>query len=301
MTKTSTNHAALPSAEVVAAARELARAGRWQRALRLLDSTVTTERHDRAALAVAGAEIALEHDWFGGTDTVGARIAVADVALAGLTEPAGRWDLDFVRLRHAYFRLLMRDGRFRFGPAGKDPAETAGLRRRSRELCDTAPDEVRRGWARMYLGLIVDNVFAERETARSHYELALRAGESADDLLAREALRHLGDHDHDNLDHARALERWSRATALGARAGNVPGTLSQQLLLAVLARDDGDEPAATALATEVARWAEAMGATRLATQATAFLTGTDPTRGSTKGPATEPATGPATGPKNNDS
>jgi hypothetical protein len=280
MTKTSTHHAALPLAEVVAAARELARAGRWQRALRLLDSTVATERQDRAVLAVAGAEIALEYDWFGGTDTVGARIAVADVALAGLAEPAGRWDLDFVRLRNLYFRLLVRDGRFRFGPGGKDPAETAELRRRSQELCEQAPDEGRRGWARMYLGLIVDNVFAERDAARSHYELALRAGESADDLLAREALRHLGDHDHDNLDHAGALERWSRATALGARAGNVPGTLSQQLLLAVLARDTGDEPAATALATEVARWAEAMGATRLATQATSFLTGTDPTAGS---------------------
>ncbi|WP_413760162.1 hypothetical protein [Streptomyces sp. MMBL 11-3] len=277
MTKTSTHHASLPLPEVIAAARELARAGRWQRALRLLDSTVTAERPERAALAVAAAEIALEHDWFGGTDTAGARIAVADVALAGLTEPAARWDLEFVRLRRAYFRILVRDGRFRFGPAGKDPAETAELRRRSEELCGQATDGVRRGWARMYLGLILDNVFAEREAARSHYELALRAGESGDDLLAREALRHLGDHDHDNLDHAGALERWSRATALGARAGNVPGTLSQQLLLAVLARDGGDEPAATALATEVARWAEAMGASRLATQATAFLTGTDPT------------------------
>ena len=39
------------------------------------------------------------------------------------------------------------------------------------------------------------------------------------DLLAREALRHLGHHDHDRGDHQLALERWGRATALGARAG----------------------------------------------------------------------------------
>ncbi|MFJ8934639.1 hypothetical protein ACIRL0_02845 [Streptomyces sp. NPDC102365] len=279
MTKTSTPHAALPVAEVTAAARELARAGRWRRALCLLDATVTTEPRDRAALALAGAQIALERDWFGGTDTADARIAAADSAIGGLTEPVGLWDLDFVRLRHAYFRLLLGDGAFRFGPAGKDPAELAELRRRADELCERAADDVRRGWARMYLGLIVDNLFAERDEAPAHYELALHAGESADDLLAREALRHLGDHDHDNLDHERARQRWTRATALGARAGNVPGTLSQQMLLAVLARDTGDEPAATALATEVARWAGAIGAVRVASQATAFLTGTDPTTG----------------------
>ncbi|MDQ0947608.1 hypothetical protein QFZ24_001531 [Streptomyces phaeochromogenes] len=277
--KTSTAHAVLPVDVVVAAARELARAGRWQSALDLLDRAVTDEPHDRAVLALAGAEVALEHDWFGGTDTVDLRIAAADRILDELTGPVGLWDLDFVRLRHTYFRLLRGDGTFRFGPAGKDPAELAELRRGAQELCERADDEVRRGWARMYLGLIVDNLFAERDAAPAHYELALGAGESGDDLLAREALRHLGDHDHDDLDHARARERWTRATALGARAGNVPGTLSQQLLLAVLARGRGDEAGAAALATEVARWAGAIGAVRIEAQATGFLAGVDPTAG----------------------
>ncbi|MCZ0985148.1 hypothetical protein O1M54_04555 [Streptomyces diastatochromogenes] len=57
----------------------------------------------------------------------------------------------------------------------------------------------------------------------------------------------------------------------------MPGTLSQQLLLAVLARDAGDEAGAVALAAEIVRWAETIGADRLAAQASAFLTGTDPT------------------------
>jgi hypothetical protein len=278
-TKASTTHAVLPLDEVVAAARELARAGRWQRAADLLGSAAVTEPHDRAALALACAEIALERDWFGGTDGAAEPIAAAQQAFDGLTEPVGLWDLEFVRLRHAYFRQLLGDGTFRFGPTGKDPAELAQLRRHAEELCERAPDDVRGGWARMYLGLIVGNLFAERDAAPAHYELALRAGESGDDLLAREALRHLGDQDHDDGDHARARERWTRATGLGARGGHVPGTLSQQLLLAVLARDGGDEAAATTLATEVARWAGALGAVRIEAQATGFLAGADPTAG----------------------
>jgi hypothetical protein len=49
------------------------------------------------------------------------------------------------------------------------------------------------------------------------------------------------------------------------------------LLLAVLARDAGDEPGAVALAREVARWAGALGAARLEGQATRFLADADPT------------------------
>ena len=71
----------------------------------------------------------------------------------------------------------------------------------------------------MYLGLIMDNIYGDRGAAPAHYQAALRAGEFSDDLLAREALRHLGDHDHDHGDQEVALERWRRATALGARAG----------------------------------------------------------------------------------
>jgi hypothetical protein len=49
------------------------------------------------------------------------------------------------------------------------------------------------------------------------------------------------------------------------------------MLLAVCARDAGDEAGARALAGEIARWASAVGASRLETQASAFLAGADPT------------------------
>lgn len=270
--------------ELLAAARELSLAGRWDRALRLLDATTCATPADRARLALAAAEVALQSDWFGGTELTAGRAAYAEKQ-----SPGTDWDLAFVRLRHDYFRLLRSEGTFRPGPEGKDPEAVAGLRRFAQGLREDARDGVRRGWASMYLGLIADNLFAERTTAPVHYEAALRAGESGgDDLLAREALRHLGDHDHDTGDHDRALERWRRATFLGARAGMVPGVLTQQMLLAVLARDTGDEAGASALAREIARWAEAIGADHVHTQATAFLTGTDPTAaprdGGTAGP-----------------
>ncbi|AOR30256.1 hypothetical protein BFF78_03550 [Streptomyces fodineus] len=259
--------------QLLAAARELSTAGRWERAALLLDSVTAGDRADRARIVRAHAEVALDRDWFAGTDTAAARIEAAEREF-----PDGDWDTGFLRLRHTYARLLHVAGTLCIGPAGKDPEALAALRDRARDLYERAPDEVRRGWAAMYRGLIADNHFADRTTAAGHYTRALRAGQDGtDDLLAREALRHLGDHDRDGGDRERAEERWCRATELGARAGAVPGTLSQQLLLAVLARDKGDEAGATALATELARWAGAIGAERLRASATAFLTGADPT------------------------
>jgi hypothetical protein len=270
---TSTATAVAPVEELIAAARELSVAGRWERAFRLLDGASADDPESRARIARAAAQVALDKDWFAGTDTAGARLQAAEKEF-----PDGDWDVDLVRLRHTYGRLLLVDGALRFGPEGKDPQALASLLREAEALRDGAPDEVRRGWAAMYVGLITDNHFADRAAAPAHYAAALHAGESgADPLLAREALRHLGDHDHDSGDHARALDRWRRATALGAGAGTVPGTLSQQMLLAVLARDTGDEAGARALAAEIARWAGAIGAARLAAQAHAFLAGADPT------------------------
>lgn len=268
----------LPVTEVVAAARELALAGRWQRAADLLDAATAGRLQARASLAVAAAEVAVESDWARGAETAADRLAAAERQITTTDVDVGRrWDLAFARMRHTYAGLLVVDGRFSFGPRGKDPDAVAALERQLEELTAAAPDPVRRGWAAMYRGLVLDNVRAERGAAPAWYEQALAAGERGDDLLAREALRHLGDHDHDHGDHERAAKRWARAAELGAGAGAVVGTLSQQLLLAVLARDAGDEPAAAALAEQVATWASALGATPLATQATAFLAGTDPT------------------------
>lgn len=260
--------------EILDAARELARAGRTARALTLLDSVETSDPADRARLALAAADALMETAWFTDFGGLPARLATVDeLATAAELAPDDRWDLAFLHLRHDYAALILGDGSFQPGPDGKDPGTMAALRRRGGELRNTAPDPHRRGWAHMYLGLIADNVFAERAAAFPEYLAALEAGETGDDLLAREALRHLGDHAHGDGEHALALERWRRATALGARAGNVAGTLSQQILLVVSARDAGDEAGARALATEIARWAEAMGADRLAERATSLMSG----------------------------
>jgi tetratricopeptide (TPR) repeat protein len=261
------------SDELFAAVRELRLAGRWERALGLLEAAIPDGPAAHARIARAAAEVALERDWFAGTDTAAERITDAEKAF-----PGGDWDVAFLRLRHTYGRLLFVDGSLRHGPDGKDPEALDALLRRARELHDDAPDTVRRGWAAHYVGLITDNHFADGASAAAHYAAALRAGESGpDDLLAREALRHLGGQDHAAGAHDRALDRWRRATALGAGQGTVPGTLSQHLVLAVLARDTGDGAGARALAAEIVRWAEAIGATRLAAQATGFLAEAAPT------------------------
>jgi len=265
--------------EVVAAARELSRAARWERALALLDATSGGDPEDRAHLAVAAAEVAHEAEYSGsGSGQALQRLEAAEELCSTVDiGPAAGWDLAFLRLRRGYFDLLSRGTALEFGPHGKDPEAIDAAERAAEELRDRAPDEIRRGWAHFYLGVIIDNLRGDRKSAPAHYELALGAGESGDDLLTWEALRHLGDHDHDDGDHDRARERWERATALGAAAGAVLRTLSQQMLLAVLARDSGDEAGATALAREIARWAGAIGVARIEVQAKDFLAGIDPT------------------------
>jgi len=261
--------AAVPVSALAAALRDLGRGGRWTEALALADAAVATDPAGRATLALAAAEIAMDATWFSGEDLAGARLTAADAAAVG---PC--WRLDFAHLRYEYFRQQHADGPFRPGPEGKDAAAMDQLRHRLEDLRDGASDQNQAGWASMYLGLVCDNLYGDRPAAPAHYEVALRAGRATGDpLLSREALRHLGDHDHDAGDHTTARERWQEATALGAGAGNVVGTLSQQMLLAVLARDTGDPAGADAIAAEVLRWTEALGVVRLADQARAFLAG----------------------------
>jgi tetratricopeptide (TPR) repeat protein len=250
---------------LAAAARALAHAGRWQDAADLLAAAPPGD----PLLALAAAQVAVESEWFAGTSTTPELLTTASWLAAGLDD-AGRWDLAFVELRHAYRTVLMADGSTR--------TSAEAVRGLAADLDATAPDAARKGWAAMYQGLIADNLLDEPDAAPAHYHAALRAGlDRGDGFLAREAQRHLGGHDHDAGNDEAALDRWRRATELGAAAGNVPGTLSQQLLLAVLARAAGNEAGAVALAAEVARWAAAIGAAALAAQAAAFIAGADPT------------------------
>jgi len=289
----------IPVPVLAAAARALTLAGRFTEATTLLDAAGASDPAAVSAtaiptgsvdaggagrtsgipeLAVLRAEAAVSADYRFGTATAEDALATAEKIVAGTGDAEAEWDLAFLQVRHRYFGELF-DPAARFGSTeGRDPERITRLRHDAAALGASAPDGLHRGWAEFYLGLIADNVYGERDVAPAHYRTALTASESAgDDLLQFETLRHLGDHDHDDGDTDLARDRWERSAAHAARAGSVHGTLAQQLLLAVLARDRGDEPAAVALATEISRWAAATGATRLHSQAQAFLTGQDPT------------------------
>src|SRR5262249_17324454 len=84
--------------EVIAAARDLARGGRWHRAVSLVDATTAAGAQARALLALAAAEVALEADWFSGTSGATGRLSAAEEACAiADLDPGSRWDLAFLR------------------------------------------------------------------------------------------------------------------------------------------------------------------------------------------------------------
>jgi hypothetical protein len=252
-------------------------AARFDEALALLDVTQPADETDGLALLMARAEVVARRDY-----TRGVR-AGADHPLDAATElarelgtgPTTAWDLAMLHLRRDYSDQLVGG----IGPAGKDQATVAAMEVEAARLRDTAPEGGRRGWALMCLGWFADNLRGDRTAAPAHYAEALDHGRAADDLvLVFEAQRHLGDHAHDHGDHVGALAAWQESAAAAARGGHVLGVLAQQVLLAVLARDAGDEAGARALAGETLRWGEAVGAVRVVQQATGFLQGIDPTQ-----------------------
>jgi len=261
---------------LLAAVTALENAARYDDALALVDAARVSDERDRLDLLMARASVIGRRDYTRGVRSSGDHPLEAAQELAARvgTGPTVAWDLAMLQLRRQYADQLV-DG---IGPAGRDVAAVAAMTAEAGRLRDTAPDDGRRGWACMCLGWFADNLRGDRAEAPQHYAEALVAGREVDDaLLVFEAQRHLGDHAHDDGDHARALAAWQESTAAAARGGHVLGVLAQQVLLAVLARDAGDEAGAQALAKEVLRWAEALGATRLAGQATGVLAGVDPT------------------------
>ena len=190
------------------------------------------------------------------------------------TGPTTAWDLAMLHLRREYSDQLL----LGFGPAGRDLTLVDTMAAEARRLRDTAPDDGRRGWALMCLGWIDDNLRGDRVTSPSYYLDALAAARTVgDDLMVFEAQRHLGDHAHDDGDHDAAVAAWEESTEAAARAGHVSGVLAQQLLLAVLVRDAGNEAGAVALAREVGRWSGQLGAVQRVRQVEEFLAGVDPT------------------------
>jgi hypothetical protein len=255
---------------VLAAARSLMLAGQWENAGRLIAATVPGDLAERAQLALARAQAAVEiRQWRGTGDPVTALDqAAAEIASDG--PPGAALDLDLLRLFADYWdELFPADGRVpSFGPAGRDPAVLAGLSRRAETLLGAAPDQRRQARAAFFAGLVADNLCGEQAKAEALFGRALatcRPGE--DDDIASEALRHLGGAALDAGDLPLARQRWERSAELAQRAGWLLLSLAQQAWLAQLSSQQGDSAGAAALAAEVRRWAAALRLPRLEAQA----------------------------------
>lgn len=267
--------------KLCAAVQALSLATRYDEALDLVESAPVPDDPSAALrLALVAADAAERRDYVRGGAPAAQPWFERLAAFDGVdTDPIVWWDVDLLRLRRAYAAQLRHpDGSAWFGPEGRDAVEVQRLQAAAAQLQASAPDDARRGWASMCAGWIADNVLGERDVGPRHYRPALEAGRAAgDDLLVFEGQRHLGDHAHDDGDHEDATERWHESTEAAARAGHLAGTLAQQLLLGVLARDAGDESAARLLVTETGRWASAIEAETVRRQSEAFLAGVDPT------------------------
>jgi hypothetical protein len=256
---------------LTAAARALMLAGLWTQAAGLIEDVTAANPAERAVLAVAQAEVAVNQDFWTRTNLGSPALARACAAVADAgDDPLAAFDLEFHRLTHDYAdELFGTDGDVpQFGPPGRDPEVIGRLAARAASLRASAPDQGRAAAATFYAGLIEDNLRGDGEAARSMFAAALTAAEEArDDLTTSEALRHLGYHLSEAGDAGRARQMWERSTEQRQRAGAVPYVLSQQLLLAGLARDTGDPDTARTVAREVGRWARALGITILEPQA----------------------------------
>jgi hypothetical protein len=258
------------SGPVLAAAHALMLAGRWEAADQLLASTRTTDPTERAELALARAQVAVELRQWRGTGNPAAALAAATALSAVGGSPQVAFDLELLRLFSDYWAELVPGGSVppHFGPAGRDPRVLDELRDRAGRLAEAAPGGRRTARASFYAGLIADNLRGEPDRAEPLFAQALAACQpGADDDYAAEALRHLGGCAQEAGELPLARQRWERSAELAQCAGWLPMVLAQFALLAELARDAGDHTEAGVLARETHRWATAVGLDRLAAQA----------------------------------
>lgn len=270
----------ITAARLADAARTLAHAGQWPRALDLLAAASPDGEAERAVLAVAAAEVSVDHDFWCGTRGAAAHLARATEAVAaGAAASAAHgtlsWDLDLdldlVRLRHDYYAELIGPDGPRFGPEGRDAGVAEDLAARAARLGQAAPDGGRAAPATFLAGLIADNLRADPATAQALFTGALAAAERAGDAMTEsEALRHLGYWASQRGDTAMARQQWERSAEPRQEAAAVPYVLAQYLLLAGLARDAGEEARARTLAETAGRWAHVLAIGLLEKQAAAL-------------------------------
>ena len=270
----------IPAGQVIDAAQALKLAGRWALAGQLLAAASADTPAERAAVSMAKATVAVDADFWHRTASPGAQAAVAE-ATSFITEAAGadaeltvlRYDLEMLRLQRDYSTELFRPDGPESGPGGRDPAVLDELAARARHLRETAPDRRRAGSAAFWAGVIDDNLRGDAASARSLFTEAVAIGEeTGDDLLTSYGLRHLGYANDQAGDAGLARQQWRRAVELRQRAGCVPLTLAQQLLVAEATVKD-DPGTALPVAAEVRQWAAALGIAILETGAAGLLEG----------------------------
>jgi hypothetical protein len=271
----------LPATHVTAAAHALMLAGRWSQAATLLDAAAPADDAERAVLAVAAAEVAVDQDFWLRTGS-GSPLLTRASTVAGGAGGVVSWDPDFVRLKHDYDVQLFGSGDAEpsWGPEGRDLAILDELAARAVALRDRAPDRARQARAAFYAGLIADNLRGDAVAGREFFEQARLAGEEAGDhLIVSYALRHLAFGLAQSGDVAQARLMNARSMELRQQVGCVPHVLAQQLALAELAQtlpasEGGDAAWAAAVAGQVLTWARGLeGDTWLVPAAEALLGG----------------------------
>src|SRR5215469_6115792 len=236
--------AQVPATALIAAARALMLAGRWNEATLLLEGAAPADAAERAMLAVTAAEVAVDQDFWTRTSCGSSALIRASEAVAGNTGTIA-FDLEFTRLRHDYGAELFGPDGGILPPDGRDPAVADALASRAAALRNGAPDASRRAGVTFYAGLIAE---------------ALRGGEEAgDELIMSYALREFGYLSAEAGDTDRARGLLERSMDLRQRVGCVPHVLAQQLALAQLARDSGNLTWARTVAELVRTWARAFG------------------------------------------
>jgi hypothetical protein len=245
----------IDASRLIAGARALMLAGQWTLAADLLAAARADGDGERAVLAVAEAEVAVDHDFWCRTGGGALAVNAAAPAVAAAGEAVPAFDLDFARLRTDYLDALFDASGEWIEPGRRDPASVAALVSRAEALRAAAPDGGRAGFATFYAGVVHENIAGDAATAASRYAQAL---ENGDELTQSYALRHLGYQAAEAGDDALAAQQMQRSADLRMRAGCVPLVLAQQVAIAGNLRDRGDPEAARGLATAVLSWATAL-------------------------------------------
>lgn len=199
---------------VIASARDLVRAGRWEQATRLLDAAEPSGPHEAGARAAARADAEVDHAWWTRREP---DPSLLDAARSLAADSAQAWAVEFAGLRASYARQL-------FAGRRDDADQLGGA---AEQLAEQAPDAAARAYATFYRGLIAALLDDDAVAAERFWRTAL---DTDDEYVRSYALRHLGGLAADAGRHDEALELWRESTRLRQRVGFLPGVLAQLAL-----------------------------------------------------------------------